>query len=344
MAAAGAPRTGEAMAGLRAMVLAAGMGERMRPLTDHLPKPLLPIANRPVMGYVLEHLARHGFTQVIANVHYRPEEIVEHFGDGSEYGVRLAFSYEEELLGPAGGVRRCRDFLANDTFLVTGADDLTGMDLTALVQAHRRVGALASIGLVEVEHTSDYGIVVTDEDGSIQRFVEKPKGEAPSRTANTQIYLFEPEIFDFVPPDRFYDWGFHAFPAMVKAGVPFYGFRLDGYWRDIGSIEDYLTANGDVLARRLEARMAGTEVEPGLWLGQGATIEPAAKLEPPASVGEGCVVEAGASVVGGTSVGAGVKVPAGTALSGCVVWARARIPSGARLDRAVVTAGGVFRG
>jgi NDP-sugar pyrophosphorylase family protein len=332
------------MAGMRAMVLAAGVGERMRPLTDHLPKPLLPIANRPVMGYVLEHLGRHGFTEVIANLHYRPQEIVEHFGDGSEYGVQLTFSYERELLGPAGGVGQCKSFLGGDTFLVTGADDLTRMDLTELVSAHRRVGAIASIGLVEVEDTSEYGIVVTDDEGRIQRFVEKPKGEAPSRTANTQIYLFEPDVFNFVPPDRFYDWGFHAFPAMVEAGVPFYGFQLDGYWRDIGSIEDYIAANVDVLERRFEARMVGTEVEPGVWLGEGATIEPSGKVVPPVVIGDGCVVRPGASVGAGTSVGGGVEIPSGSSLSACVVWARARIPRGVRLDRAVVTAGGVFRG
>ncbi|MDH4179965.1 MAG: nucleotidyltransferase family protein, partial [Armatimonadota bacterium] len=232
---------------MKAMVLAAGLGERMRPLTEHLPKPLLPIANRPVMSCILEHLARHGFTDVIANLHYRPEDIVDYFGDGSRFGVNLAYTHEEQLWGIAGGVRRCKDFFAGETFLVIGADDLTDMDLTALVAEHRRAGAMASIGLVEVEETSQYGIVVTDGDGRIQRFVEKPKGESPSRTANTQIYLFESAVFDFIPPNQVYDFGFDAFPDMVAQAVPFYGFSLPGYWRDIGGLADYLAAQVDAL-------------------------------------------------------------------------------------------------
>jgi mannose-1-phosphate guanylyltransferase/mannose-1-phosphate guanylyltransferase/phosphomannomutase len=165
---------------MKAMILAAGVGERMRPLTDHLPKPLLPIANRPLMGYVLEHLSCHGFTEVVANLHYRADDIRTQLGDGSAYGVSLSYSYEEELCGSAGGLKRCEEMFGDDDFLVTGADDLTDMDLTALLAAHREVGAVASIGLVEVEKTEEFGIVVTDEAGRIQYFVEKPKCLAPS--------------------------------------------------------------------------------------------------------------------------------------------------------------------
>ncbi len=332
------------MAGMKAMVLAAGIGERLRPLTDHLPKPLLPIANRPTMGHVLRHLARHGFTDVIANLHYRSEEIVEHFGCGSDYGVKLAFSYEEELLGPAGGVRRCKDFFEDETFLVTGADDLTSMNLTALVAAHREVGATASIGLVEVEATSEYGIVVTDGTGRIERFVEKPKGQAPSRTANTQIYLFEPDVFEFIPPDQFYDFGFHAFPAMVEAGVPFYGFTLDGYWRDIGTIQDYLAAQVDVLERKVDAVVAGDEVAPGVWMGGACEIEESAELSAPVALGDRCRVGARARLGGGTCLGAGSDVGEGAELWHSVVWDEVAVPQSARLERAVVTAGGVFQG
>jgi NDP-sugar pyrophosphorylase family protein len=331
------------MPGMKAMVLAAGLGERMRPLTDACPKPLLPIANRPAMGYVLDHLARHGFTDVIANLHYRPEEIVDHFGDGSHHGVRLTYSYEEELLGPAGGVRRCADFFADDTFLVTGADDLTDMDLTALVQAHRRVGAMCSIGLVEVQDTEDYGIVVVDGQGAIQRFVEKPKGVSPSTTANTQIYLFEPEVFDFIPADRFYDFGYDAFPAMVEAGVPFYGFALDGYWRDIGTIEDYLAVQADVLESRLASPISGEEVRPGVWIGEGCHIDPEAHLTAPVLLGSQCSVGGGASLGGGTTVGDGVQIPPGAALQRTVVWEHAQVPARASLSGAVVTADGVVR-
>ena len=332
------------MAGMKAMVLAAGLGERMRPLTDYLPKPLLPIANRPVMSYILEHLARHGFTEVIANLHYGGDEIAAHFGDGSRYGVHLSYSHEEKLWGIAGGVRRCRDFFGEDTFLVIGADDLTDMDLTALVQAHRRVGAIASIGLVEVEATSQYGIVVTDGEGRIERFVEKPRGEPPSRTANTQIYLFEPAAFDFIPPDQVYDFGFGAFPKMVAAGSPFYGFSLPGYWRDIGSLEAYLAAQEDVLEGRVRARVEGEQISPGVWVGKGGEVDPQAELTAPVALGDGCRVGAKASLGGATCIGSHVEIGEGSWLRHTVVWEGAHVPAGARLEGAVVTAGGVFGG
>ena len=329
---------------MRAMVLAAGMGERMRPLTDWLAKPLLPVANCPVMGYVLRHLGRHGFTEVVANVHYRPEEIVDHFGAGSEYGVDLSFSYEEELLGSAGGVSRCREFLGDETFLVTGADDVTTMDLTALLAAHRRAGALASIGLVEVEQTSEYGIVVTDEAGRIERFVEKPKGKAPSRTANTQIYLFEPKIFDFIPPDQAYDFGFNAFPAMVEAGVPFYGFQLPGYWRDIGNVGSYLEAQVDVLEGRLCDPVPGREIAPGVRVGEGCQIDESARLTAPVLLGDRCRVQAKARLGGGSSIGNGAIIESEAALWRSVVWEGAMVPESANLKDAVVTSEGVFGG
>jgi len=332
------------MAGMKAMVLAAGLGDRMRPLTDYLPKPLLPIANRPVMCHILEHLARHGFTEIIANLHYRPQPVMDYFGDGSRCGVHLTYSHEEKLWGIAGGVRRCRDFLGDDTFLVIGADDLTDMDLSALLGHHRRVGAIASIGLAEVEETSQFGIVVTDEEGRVQRFVEKPKGPAPSKTANTQIYLFEPEVFDFIPPDQVYDFGFQVFPAMVAAGVPFYGFRLPGYWRDIGSISDYLAAQPDVLERRVAVRVDGREIEPGLWLGEECQVHPQAKLTPPLILGDRCAVGAQASLGGGTALGPEVRVPEGSRLWRVVVWAGARLPAEVSLCRSVVTREGICQG
>lgn len=332
------------MAGMRAMVLAAGVGERMRPLTDHLPKPLLPIANRPVMGYVLEHLSRHGFTEVVANLHYRPQDIIDHFGSGDDYSVSLTYSHEEELLGPAGGVRRCRDFLGDGTFLVTGADDLTSMDLTALLTAHREAEAMASIALVEVEQTSEYGIVVTGSSGRIERFVEKPKGRAPSRTANTQIYLLEPEVFEFIPPDCCYDFGFHAFPAMVEAGVPFYGFSLDGYWRDIGTLQDYLVAQRDVLDGRLGVPIAGRESAPGVWLGEGCDVSESAELVAPVLLGERCRVGAEARLGAGTCVGVGADVGEEAEVWESVVWEGASVPARATLRGAVVTAVGIFRG
>jgi len=332
------------MAGMRAMVLAAGVGERMRPLTEWLPKPLLPIANRPVMGYVLQHLARHGFTEVIANLHYQGERIVDCFAEGAAWGVNLTYTYEEKLWGIAGGVRRCKDFFGDDTFLVIGADDLTDIDLTALLAAHRQAGAIATIGLVEVQDTSQFGIVVTKEDGRIARFVEKPKHDPPSRTANTQIYLFEPEVFDFIPPDRVYDFGFDAFPAMVDAGAPFYGFKIPGYWRDIGSFADFLAAQCDVMEERVKVDVPGQKLAPGIWVDEGCVIHPEATLRATLALGKGCRVGRKACLGGGTAIGEGVRVPAASSLEKTVVLPGAKLPRAAKISHAVVAPAGIWTG
>jgi len=310
------------------MVLAAGVGERMKPLTDHLPKPLLPIANRPVMAYILEHLGRHGFTDVVANVYYRGEDIIDCFGDGSGYGIRLTYSREDQLWGSAGSVKRNRDFFEGEPFLVIGADDLTDMDLSALLERHRCSGAIASIGLAEVDETSQFGIVVTGEAGRIQYFVEKPEGPAPSRTANTQIYLFEPEILDLIPEGEWYDFGRNVFPRLVDDRSPFFGFSLPGYWRDIGSAGDYFAAQSDVMQGRVRAAIPGRQVTPGVWVGEGCTIDPQATIASPVVIGNRCRIAAGAVIGGATAVGDDVEVPAGASLWNCVLWNGARVPPG----------------
>ncbi len=325
-----------------AMVLAAGRGERMIPLTDYLPKPLLPIANRPVMAHILEHLARHGFTDVVANVCYLAKEIADCFGDGSCCGVRLSYSYEDKLWGSAGSVKRNESFFQGERFLVIGADDLTDMDLTVLIQRHTQVGALASIGLAEVEETSQFGIVVTDETGRIERFVEKPKGPAPSNTANTQIYLFEPRIHSFIPPGEVYDFGFGVFPELVSKGEPFYGFALPGYWRDIGGLGDYLAAQWDVMQGRVFANIPGEQLEPGIWVGPGTEIHPSAKISAPVVIGKGCRIGAGAEIGGATSIADGVEAPKGASLYNCVLWEGAKVEPDAHLSGAVVCRDGVL--
>jgi mannose-1-phosphate guanylyltransferase/phosphomannomutase len=324
------------------MVLAAGRGERMVPLSDHLPKPLLPIGNRPVMALILEHLARHGFTEVIANVWYRANDIVAWFGDGSCCDVHLSYAHEDQLWGSAGSVKRNESFFQGERFLVIGADDLTDMDLTDLLHRHLAVGALASLGLTEVEDTSQFGIVVTDRSGRIERFVEKPKGPAPSNTANTQIYLFEPRLHSFIPPGRWYDFGFNVFPELVARGEPFYGFAVPGYWRDIGSLEGYLAAQRDMLEGKLMAKVPGEQREQGIWVGEGAEIAASAKISAPAVIGKGCHIGAGAEIGGATAIADGVEVPAGVRLWNCVLWEGARVARDERLCCAVVGADGLI--
>lgn len=200
---------------MKAMIMAAGVGSRLMPMTAGVPKPMIPMANQPLMANTVRLLARHGFTELIANLHYHGDQIRAYFRDGSDFGVSMHYSPEDELLGTAGGVKRCAWFL-DDTFVIVSGDALTDIDLTRLMEAHRRRGALATIALKEVPDVEHFGIVITDGDQRIRSFQEKPRPEeALSQVANTGIYVFEPEIFQFIP-EGFYDFGKQLFPGWCK--------------------------------------------------------------------------------------------------------------------------------
>ena len=230
------------------MVLAAGLGTRLRPITYAKPKPMVPVLNRPVMEHIVRHLARHGFTETIANLHWFPDLIEGHFGDGSRLGVELTYSREEQLLGTAGGVRNAAGFLG-DSFLVISGDALTDIDLAAMRDFHESHDGVATLATKRVADTSQFGVVITDPDGRIQGFQEKPQtSEALSDLANCGIYMFRSEIFDFFPapgtskaagpedPAGFADWAMDVFPALLAGDVPFYSHEADAYWNDIGNL------------------------------------------------------------------------------------------------------------
>ena len=230
---------------MKAMIMAAGQGTRLLPLTADTPKPMLPIGGKPLIEHIISLLREHDFTEIIANLHYLPDKIRDYFGDGSRFGVKLFYSPEPELLGTAGGVRRCTWFLA-ETFLVISGDALTNIDLTSFYEYHLRKGALATIALKKVQEVSQYGVVITDNEGRINQFQEKPKHEeAFSDLANTGIYIFEPEILNLIPEMEFYDFGKQLFPLLVDQQQKFYGWKTDCYWCDIGAIDIYQQAKLD---------------------------------------------------------------------------------------------------
>jgi len=226
--------------------MAAGMGERLKPLTSPLPKPMVPILNTPVMEYSLKLLKQHGIRDIIANTHYNPQYIKQYFGDGRRFNIQLSYSYEKELLGTAGGVKNNKGFL-NETFFVLSGDALTDINLSDMYEFHRRKGSIATIALKPVRNVSLYGVVVTDYGGTIKAFQEKPSHqEALSNIVNTGVYLFEPEIFNYIP-DGFYDFGSQLFPKLLELGAGFFGFQTNDYWCDIGAIEAYKLAHIDIL-------------------------------------------------------------------------------------------------
>lgn len=312
------------------MILAGGRGTRVRPLTDTVPKPMIPIISKPVMEFLVEHLRRHGFDEIVVTTAYLAQEIESYFGDGSRFGVQLAYMFEgyhehgtvrAEGLGSAGGLKRAQEFARfyDDTFVVLCGDALVDVDLTAAVAFHRQRHAVATIVLKEVSHedVQRYGIVQTAEDGRIVRFQEKPRPEAAqSRTANTGIYIFEPEVLDYVPEGEHFDIGSQLFPLLVARGARFYGVTLPFHWIDIGQTSDYWQAVQRVMRGELsfvdlpgrelapgvrgginlELDLASTHVTGPVYIGSSTRIEPGVVIEGPTVIGRNCIVESGARI------------------------------------------------
>ncbi len=240
------------------MVLAAGLGTRLRPLTYEITKPMVPVLDRPVMAHILDLLDRHGFDETIANLHYFPDSIKAYFGD------RLSYRFEEELLGTAGGVRGCADFFGDEAFLVISGDALTDIDLSAFVARHREAGGIATLSVKKVADTREYGVVLHDRDGRITGFQEKPDpDEALSDLGNCGIYIFEPAIFDYFPDRPFADWANDVFPALLENDVPFHIHEVKEYWNDVGSLSELRQGTFDALEGKLRLQVDGHEAGAG---------------------------------------------------------------------------------
>ena len=317
--------------------MAGGEGTRLRPMTANQPKPLLPVANRPIMEHVLRLLKRHGFTDTVVTVQFLAALVRNYFGDGEEFGMSLRYATEEMPLGTAGSVRNAEDELRDERFLVISGDALTDMDLSAMVRFHEEKGALVTVGLARVPDPLEFGIVITQEDGQIQRFLEKPTwGQVFSDTVNTGVYIMEPEVLAEVTPGEVVDWSGDVFPKLLKRGAPLYGYISDGYWEDVGTHESYLKAQADVLAGRVVADIGGFEVSPGVWICEGAEVDPEAELTGPLCVGDYAKVEAGAKLREYTVIGANVVVKEGAFLHRAVVHNNVYVGQGVTLRGCVI--------
>jgi len=323
------------------MILAAGLGTRLRPLTYLLPKPMAPVLDRPVMEHSARLLADTGFEQVVTNLSYLPEQIREHFGDGSAFGIELAYSEEPEPLGTAGGVGKVRDFLsASESFLIISGDALTDLDLAAMREAHAAHEGIATLATKRVDDTSQFGVAITAEDGRIQGFQEKPDpAEALADLANCGIYMFRSEIFDYFPgpehhspagdpdqPQGFVDWAQDVFPTLLENDVPFYSHEIDAYWNDIGSVSEYLQGNFDALAGELRIERPAA-VADGVYASQASSLE-GVDAKPPVMVGAGAELGAGVELHGPVVIGAGSRIGDGARLRDAVVLPGAHLPAG----------------
>jgi NDP-sugar pyrophosphorylase family protein len=325
---------------MKAMVLAAGVGSRLEPLTTQVPKPLVPVANTPVMEHLLKLLGTHGFNDVCANLHYLPEKMIEHFRDGSKLGVNLTFKQEEKLSGDAGGVRSCREFLKNGTFIVIMGDLITDTDLTNVIKQHKDKKALASIAIKAMADVSRFGVVVTDENGFITGFQEKPTAqEALSNFISTGIYVLEPEIFDHIPATGEYGFGRQLFPSLVAKHLPVLGVKIEDYWSDVGTIQQYRESNFDALSRKVKVDLAGTKhttPDATFWLGDGSRLDDGASVSGLAMFGKNCKVGSGTTFGGTVVLGDNVIVESGARIVDSIIWSGSRIGANSEILNSVI--------
>ncbi len=328
----------------KGMILAAGQGTRVRPLTKNMPKPMVPILGKPLLEYLIEHLARFGISEIMLNVAFNHYKIENYFGDGHRWGVEMGYSYEgrrehgdivPKPMGSAGGMRKIQDFggFFDETTLVLCGDAIVDLDIAAALAEHKAKGALASVVTVNVprEQVKNYGVVVSDADGRVVSFQEKPSPEeAKSTLASTGIYIFEPEVIDMIPPGCEFDIGSQLFPMLVEKGVPFYAQRHDFNWIDIGRLTDYW----DVLQRVLRGEVAqmhmpGKEIRPGVWVGLNTSIAwDSVQIVGPVYIGSGVRIDPGASVIGPAWIGHGCHVRAAARIERSILFEYTRVGEG----------------
>lgn len=332
---------------MKAMILAAGKGTRVRPITYRIPKPMIPILQKPVMEFLVELLRQHGFNQIMVNVSHLAKEIENYFRDGQRFGVNIAYSFEGriedghligEALGSAGGMRRIQDFYPyfDDTFIVLCGDALIDLDLTAAFKWHKEKGSMATVIMKSIprEQVSSYGVVVTDETGRIQSFQEKPKiEEALSTNINTGIYIFEPEVLDYIPSGVEFDIGSQLFPKLVEIEVPFYGVAMDFEWVDIGKVPDYWQAIRDVLMGKVKnVSIPGMEVSPGIYTGLNVAVNwDQVDIKRPVYIGSMTRIEDGAKIVGPSMIGPNCWICSGATVDSSVIFEYSRLGPGVRL-------------
>jgi mannose-1-phosphate guanylyltransferase len=337
---------------MKAMILAAGKGTRVRPLTYDLPKPMIPLLGKPLMAYLVEHLVQHGVDEIMVNVSYLHEKIEQYFGEGERFGARIGYSFEGYMadgkvvphaLGSAGGLKKIQQFggFFDDTAIILCGDALIDLDIAAAVREHRRQGALASVITRPVPWPSvcDYGIVVAAADGRVQSFQEKPsQQDARSNCASTGIYIFEPAVLDLIPPDREFDIGSELFPLLVERGLPFYAQNRAFNWIDIGKVADYWNVLQRVMLGDVPGMpMPGRQIRDGLWVGLNTRIEWAGTvITGPVYIGSGCHIEPGCTIVGPTWIGRGSHLRAGTKVVRSALFDYTRVMAGASFEEIIV--------
>jgi mannose-1-phosphate guanylyltransferase len=319
------------------MVLAAGLGTRLRPLTYEIAKPMVPVLDRPVMAHIVDLLDRHGFEDAIANLHYFPDSIRDYFGE------RLSYRVEQELLGTAGGVRACADFFGTEAFVVISGDALTDIDLGAFAARHREAGGIATLAVKKVSDTREYGVVLHDREGRITGFQEKPSPEeALSDLGNCGIYIFEPEIFDYFPERPFVDWAQDVFPTLLANDVPFHIHEVGEYWNDVGSLAELRQGTFDALRGELRLQVEGEEVGPGVIVAGDGRLPDTAEVEGPVWIGRDVRLGESVRLMGPVVLGDGAHVGEGAQLRESIVFPGTHVAPEAILIGAIAGHSGIL--
>ncbi len=325
---------------MRAVLMAGGSGTRLRPLTCDLPKPMVPILNRPISEHIINLLKRHGINEVIATLYYLPDIMRDYFQDGSNFGVQMTYAVEEEqALGTAGCVKNVSELL-DETFLVISGDGITDFDLQKAIRFHKEKKSKATLVLTRVPNPIEFGVVITDKDDKIIRFLEKPSSsEIFSDTINTGTYILEPEVLDYLPENEESDFSKDLFPTLLEKGEPMYGYVAEGYWCDVGHLEAYRQAQYDILNGKVVSDIDYEEKSPGIWIGEDTHIDPTVKIEPPVLIGSNCRIGAGTHLTPGTVIGDNVTIGADADLERPIIWNGVTIGDDANLQACVISRG-----
>ncbi len=321
---------------VKGVIMAGGKGTRLRPLTCNRPKPMVPILDRPMMEYIVELLKEHGVKDIFTTLFYLPEVIEEHFQDGSTLGVKMRYSVENSPLGTAGSVKNVAEYL-DDTFIVISGDALTDIDLTEAARFHKERGAIATLVLTRVNTPLEYGVVITERDGAIRAFLEKPSwGEVFSDTVNTGIYILEPEVFKYIPVGKPFDFSRDLFPLLLRENKPLFGYVASGYWSDIGNLDQYRESHYDILSGKVRINIPGEEVAKGIWIGEGSEVSLDCNMDSLVWIGSNSVVKEGAHIGELSVIGSNNIISENSSLKRTLVWNNVYIGHSAQLRGAIV--------
>jgi mannose-1-phosphate guanylyltransferase / phosphomannomutase len=323
---------------MKAVIMAGGEGSRLRPLTCGLPKPMVPILDKPVMEHIINHVRSFDINDIAVTMAYLPSIIIDYFADGSEWGVNLNYYTEDVPLGTGGSVKNAEDFL-NDTFIIISGDALTDIDLREAIDFHKKKGSKATLVLKKVDNPLEYGVIITNDEGRIIRFLEKPSwGEVFSDTINTGIYVLEPEVLDYYKKGDNFDFSKDLFPKLLNDNVPMYGYVSEAYWNDIGDLKVYKEVNFDILSGMVKINNKYENSSKGIWIGSNCSIDSTCKLQAPVFIGDNCVIK-GNTIISETIIGDNCEIQSNTSIKKSILWQNVQMQSNVQCRGSVLCDG-----